>query len=196
MLATDVLKNEHRAIEEMLDVLEAATRRLEAGEEVPRDLFSQVTDFFRNFADRCHHAKEEDWLFPRLEDRGMPREGGPIAVMLSEHEEGRAYVRALTEAGARFAAGDVSAARTLIANARGYVELLRQHILKEDSILFNMANNLLSQADQDELVEGFERLEEERMGPGVHERYHALIAELKEVVATPYPSPGRGPGRG
>ncbi len=163
-------------------MLEAAVKRLEAGEEVPRDLFSRAADFFSTFADRCHHAKEEDLLFPRLESRGMPREGGPIAVMLEEHQQGRAYVRAIAQAGERYAGGDTSATQALIQNARGYVGLLRQHIVKEDSVLFNMADSLLSQADQDELVEGFERVEEERLGPGVHERYHALIAELKEVV--------------
>jgi hemerythrin-like domain-containing protein len=183
MLATDVLKNEHRAIEQMLDVVEVAASRLEACQEVPPDIFSQAADFFRNFADACHHAKEEDLLFPLLETRGLKREGGPIGVMLSEHEQGRAYVGAIAQAVERYADGDTSAAQTLVENSRGYVGLLRQHILKEDTVLFNMADNLLSPDDQSYLVEQFEQVETERIGPGVHERYHQLLDELKELVA-------------
>lgn len=183
MKATDVLKTEHRAIEQMLDVVEAAANRLAAGQEVAPDLFSQAADFFRNFADACHHAKEEELLFPAMEGHGVPREGGPIGVMLMEHEQGRAYVRGIAQAAERYAGGESAATQALIQNTRGYVELLRQHILKEDSVLFNIADSLLSPAEQGELVAGFERVEEERMGPGVHERYHDLIAELKQVVA-------------
>lgn len=183
MLATEVLKNEHRAIEEMLNVVEAAANRLAAGQDVPRDLFSQAADFFRNFTDACHHAKEEGLLFPLMESHGMPRDGGPIAVMLMEHEEGRGYVRGMARAAEQYAGGDAAAVQALVKNVRHYVGLLRQHIMKEDSVLYNMADSLLSSVEQDDLVEQFERMEAERIGPGVHEQYHDLIAELQQVVA-------------
>jgi hypothetical protein len=54
--------------------------------------------FFRNFADRCHHSKEEDELFPKMVEHGIPKEGGPIGVMLMEHDQGRAFVRGMSEA--------------------------------------------------------------------------------------------------
>jgi hemerythrin-like domain-containing protein len=75
------------------------------------DLFRQGVDFVRNFADRCHHAKEEENLFPRMEARGVPRDGGPIGVMLFEHEEGRAYVRAIAGAIDDYEADGIAAAR-------------------------------------------------------------------------------------
>jgi hemerythrin-like domain-containing protein len=183
MSATDVLKDEHRGVERMLAIVEAAGKRLEAGGDVPADLYLSAVDFFRGFTDGCHHAKEEEKLFPAMEKRGVPREGGPIGVMLAEHEQGRAYVRAIAEAAARYSKGDKSAVSALIQNGRGYVELLRQHIAKEDRVLFPMADKVLSGAEQAQLFEAFETIERERTGPGEHERYHHVLDELERVVA-------------
>jgi len=182
MSATDDLRTEHRAIERMLAVLEAAAHRLEQGERVRPDVFRQGVDFVRNFADRCHHAKEEENLFPRMEARGVPRDGGPIGVMLFEHDEGRAFVGAIAGAIDAYEADGRSAALTIAENARGYVDLLRGHIMKEDNVLFPMADRVLSPADQTELERRFEQIESERMGPGVHERYHHLLDELEREM--------------
>jgi hemerythrin-like domain-containing protein len=182
MSATDDLRTDHRAIERMLAILEAAAQRLEQGERVQPDVFRQGVDFVRNFADRCHHAKEEENLFPRMEARGVPRDGGPIGVMLFEHEEGRAYVGAIAGAIDAYEADGRSAALTIAENARGYADLLRGHIAKEDNVLFPMADRVLSAADQAELDERFEQIETERMGPDTHERYHRLLDDLEEEL--------------
>lgn len=182
MLATEVLKQEHRAVERVLRIIERASARLEAGEDVPASVFEDCLDFIRNFVDRCHHGKEEDYLFPALEKMGIPRQGGPVAVMLVEHDEGRGFVRAMVAAVAAYKRGDKAARAKLIENARGYASLLAQHIQKEDNILYAMGDQVLSAAKQQELVEAFERIEQERIGPGEHERYHAMIDRLETEV--------------
>ena len=182
MSATDDLRTEHRAIERMLAILEAAAQRLGQGQRVRPDLFRQAVDFVRNFADRCHHAKEEQNLFPRMEARGVPRQGGPLAVMLSEHDEGRAYVGAIAGAIDAYERGDKSATLIIAQNAQGYVDLLRNHIMKEDNVLFPMADRVLNAADQQELEQRFDQIETEVMGPGVHERYHQLLDDLEREM--------------
>ena len=182
MSATNELRTEHRAIERMLAVLETAAQRLERGERVRPEVFRQAVDFVRNFADRCHHAKEEQNLFPRMEARGVPRQGGPIGIMLFEHDEGRAYVGAIAAAIDAYERDNQTAGRVIAENARGYVDLLRQHIMKEENALFPMADRVLSAADQDELDRRFEQIETEVMGPGVHERYHRLLDELEQEM--------------
>ena len=97
MRPTEDLMNEHRVIERMLVVLSGACDRMEAGKEVERELFVSAADFFKNFADKCHHGKEEKLLFERMQARGLSGEVGPIAVMLREHQDGRAHVRKISE---------------------------------------------------------------------------------------------------
>ncbi len=182
MQATQVLRDEHEGILAMLSVVEAGAYRVRDGKSVPANLFSDAAGFFRNFADKCHHNKEEVELFPALVGHGIPQEGGPVGVMLVEHEQGRAFVRALSAAAERYASGDQTAAPAMVSNALGYVELLRAHIAKENGVLFAMADQVLTDQEQDSLYQAFDAIEKNHMGPGVHERYHAMIGEYQRIA--------------
>ena len=174
--ATDVLKEEHRVIERVLAVVERLAQNPRTTS--PED-WKKALDFIRGFADQCHHLKEEKILFPVLEKRGIAREGGPIGMMLVEHEEGRAYVREMVEALAHWGE-DSEVRRTILAqNARAYLRLLREHIRKEDEVLFQMADEALSPEEQKELAQEFEKHEAEEIGTGVHEKYLKLAEELE-----------------
>jgi len=173
--ATDVLKQDHRIIERVLAVVERLARNPQALLED----WQKAIDFIRGFADRCHHLKEEKILFPALEKHGIPREGGPIGMMLVEHEEGRSYVREMMEALAH-EGGDSEVRRTILGqNARAYLRLLREHIRKEDEVLFQMADEALSPEEQKELAQEFEKHEAEEIGAGVHEKYLKIAEELE-----------------
>jgi hemerythrin-like domain-containing protein len=175
---TDTLKHEHKIILLVLDLAEKEADRILSTGEVRADRIEKMTEFFREFADRCHHAKEEKLLFQKMNERGMPVEGGPLAVMLHEHDQGRGLVRGVIEAlpGAR--RGDQEAKSTVAENLTSFVAMLRAHIGKEDNILYAMADNILTAEDQRELSEGFERVESEEIGRGVHEKYHRIAEEL------------------
>ncbi len=183
MKASEVLKSEHRGIERMLEWLQQEAERLEAGRPANVETLEKAVDFLRNFADACHHTKEEKELFPALERAGVPAEGGPIAVMLADHNEGRGYIRSMAQALEAYRQGDREAGATLAASVRGYVELLTSHIWKEDNILFAMADQVLPPATQAELIARFDRIESEHMGPGVHERYHQMLDDLERAEA-------------
>jgi hemerythrin-like domain-containing protein len=183
MKATDILMEEHRVIERVLAVLEAAAQRLEQGQVVRPGFFVDAADFIKGFADGCHHRKEEGVLFKAMVSAGMPSEGGPINVMLSEHEMGRAYTRAMREAALKLTTGDPSARGAVVFSARSYVELLRQHIAKEDTVLFPLAGRVIPTADQGGVTEAFERVEHEETGEGVHEKYLALAEKLEQEMA-------------
>lgn len=174
--ATEALKHDHRVIEKVLAVLEGLIAR---SGEAPEEIWRKAIDFIRGFADQCHHLKEEKLLFPALEKRGVPLEGGPIGVMLLEHEEGRAYVRAMADAIARWDEDPGAAKRALVENARPYLRLLREHIAKEDQILFSMADDVLSGEEQKRLLSEFEEHEAKEIGPGVHEKFLQIVHELE-----------------
>jgi len=176
--ATTILRQEHEAILKMLDASEATAHKIEKGVTVPPERLSGLLEFLRLFADRCHHGKEEDLLFPKLGEKGFSPNAGPVAVMLYEHEQGRALIRKMVEASEACAAGNSEAAREWAGAAHDYVSLLRAHINKENTILFTMAEQMLSEREQEELAEAFEKVELEKMGEGTHERLHALMDKL------------------
>ncbi len=183
MKATEILMAEHRVIERVVAAMRQAADQLDNGEDVRAGFFLQAADFVKGFADGCHHQKEEQVLFRSLVAHGLSAEQGPVAAMLYEHEQGRAFIRGLREAAARLETGDRSAIPAVVDNARGYADLLSAHILKEDQVLFPMADRVIPLQDQESVFEGFERVEHEETGEGVHEKYLALAESLeKELV--------------
>jgi hemerythrin-like domain-containing protein len=177
MTPTETLKHEHEIILLALGALEREMRQILGGSPVDEERIGQMIDFVQNFADRCHHAKEEKLLFVRMEERGLPVDGGPIGAMLQEHDEGRRLVRAAAEALSQASTGDTAARSILATNLLDYVRLLRLHIDKEDNILYPIADQVLTPTDQTEMAAAFDRVEAEEMGEGTHERYHQLAHE-------------------
>jgi hemerythrin-like domain-containing protein len=184
MKATDVLSDEHRVIENVLNTLESAADRLGNGQPVRPEFFLSAVDFIHGFADGCHHQKEEGVLFKHMEAAGMPVQGSPIGVMLTEHELGRQYTRELLSAVQGMQAGDAGANQKAIQSAHSYVALLRQHIFKEDKILFPMADHVIPARKHDAVWGGFEHVEHAETGEGVHEKYLALAESLAQEMAT------------
>ena len=179
MKATDELKKEHEGIELMLRILRAIADKLGKSEDIGIEHLEGIMEFLSIFVDKCHHGKEEEFLFPALEAAAVPRDGGPIGVMLSEHEQGRKLVARLKNAVTSYTSGDktaISAIRTVVDE---YTALLTQHIEKENSVLFAMADAKLDTAKDTELFEAFEQLEKERIGTGKHEAFHALLNQLE-----------------
>jgi len=178
MKSIDRLVAEHDIIERGLSVLEKVVARIESGESFSDDFPKWAPQFFRQFADQCHHAKEEDLLFPLLKERGIPEEGGPIGCMLQEHEVGRDCVRRMRESSEE----DQFDESKFVAAAKEFIPLLRQHIDKENTILFQMARNVLSEADDADLIDKFSKVEQERDLDGMHERYDAEVARWEEAL--------------
>jgi len=177
--ATDTLMEEHRIIERVLAALEKQARKLHAGETVRPSFFLDAADFVRNFADGTHHDKEEVRLFPAMVEHGFAPDSGPVAVMLSEHEQGRRLTGAMRDAAERLEGGDTDAATEVVRNALGYVDVLRQHIMKEDSVLFPMADQALPEADQAELANVFAELDADDANTATREKYVALAEALE-----------------
>lgn len=181
MKATDQLKEEHKGVLLMLQILEAVCQRLKKGQEVNPEHLSQILEFLKVFVDRCHHTKEEELLFPAMEKAGVPNEGGPIGMMLLEHDQGRGYIKGFAEAVESYQSGDKKTGAKIIKNAQGYINLLKEHINKEDGMLYVIADMHLSKKEQEKLAQEFEKVEKERIGLGKHEQFHKLLDELEKV---------------
>jgi hemerythrin-like domain-containing protein len=178
MDAIETLMNEHRLIERACDALVAfadEARRKEADDKAE---LSRFVSFIRGFADACHHGKEENILFKAMVAAGFPRHGGPVAVMLMEHDMGRQHVTALGELAEKKAPWTAEDRQQLADAAYRYANLLRQHIHKEDAILYPMAEQRLPPEVMEQVSADCERFEAERTGSGEHERLHQLGEEL------------------
>ena len=180
MNPVEELKTEHRAIELALAILEKLLETIQAPNSTAAASDAvHLVDFFRTFVDTCHHGKEEGFLFPELEQLGVSREGGPIGVMLSEHDLGRMHTQDMDNAAQGLASRQKNAAKAFQSAAEAYIDLLRRHIDKEDNVLFEIAASRLPSAKMKQLSKDFERLEKEKIGPNRHEEYHALLDGLE-----------------
>lgn len=180
MRPTEILMEEHKAILRLLEVLRKISAKLQNGSSVNVEALEKAVDFIRTFSDKCHHAKEEYVLFKFMEERGMPRYGGPIGVMLMEHDQGRNYVSKMAEAVEEIKNGK-DAGEKYAENALNFADLLSQHIHKEDNILYPMSEQMMEEGDEEKLLEEFEQSEKERVGDGVHDKYLKILEELEKI---------------
>lgn len=183
MRPTSTLMEEHRVIEQVLNCLERMAELVEQGKPIDAEAANEALDFIRNFADHCHHAKEEDLLFPLMEQKGFSRTQGPTSVMLSEHEQGRQLVRAMSEAVTKYTGGAAYAALEFALAAHAFVALLRQHIQKEDHCLFAMADQAFTLDEQQALEQAFDRVQREKIGIDTHDKYVGVAKRLAERFA-------------
>ena len=191
MKPTEILESEHRVIETVLSCLEKMANLNEKNKKLDCGAAREMVEFFRMFADRFHHAKEEQHLFAVLEAHGMPREGGPTGVMIMEHEMGRDFVGKMETAVTAYERGELAALKDFVKAARAYISLLREHIQKEDHCLFSMVNENLSEEEQERLFKAF-RAEESKIakdqGPDFYlKKAQALAARFQVAPCDPKP---------
>jgi len=167
------LMNEHEAILSALQILDRMIAKAEKATTVDTGDIHDFLGFLKEFADKCHHGKEEGLLFPDLVRAGIPEKGGPIGVMLFEHAQGRQLIREMEDS----ITNQVDLMK-LTRAAKEYTILLRNHIQKENNVLFPMADKVLTETQLDKLYEGFEEHEEKVIGHGRHEELHAMLNSL------------------
>lgn len=175
---TQRLKDEHQLILRMLALLDKNAQLTEQGSFTDYQFYLDGVDFIRNYADRFHHAKEEAVLFEALVANGMPRENSPVAAMLLEHEQGRGYVRAMEEAAAGARDGQSGREAIIAENALAYAILLREHIAKEDDILYPLAERVIPDMLRDGILAGYSAAEA-KTPADFTARYEALVTRYE-----------------
>jgi hemerythrin-like domain-containing protein len=162
--SVESMMEEHELIVEVLASLHQMSAHLAAGGSVPRQDVGDFGRFFRDFADKCHHGKEEDRLFAKMIEAGFAADSGPIAVMLAEHDAGRREVRGLLQIGS--GAGPLSSEEKarVMDYAGQFVPLLYGHIQKENNILYPMAQNSIAPEEMERLDRDCEEFDREVRG--------------------------------
>lgn len=172
MNSTDILRNEHSYIKKVLAGIRKQCISIINGNEVDFELFEQIIDFVRNFADKYHHQKEEKHLFNVMADKLVNEVGpGPIQGMLTEHDFGRAYIYELEQALKRHKEGDADAKVDIVGYAMSYYQMLSKHIDKEDKAVFSLAERRLDQSTQSKLDEEFGSIEAQEENERIRKKY-------------------------
>jgi len=158
MKVTEILIEEHRNILKFIDVLNNEVNKLEERKEIDKNFFVKAIEFIRNYADKFHHAKEEDILFKEFIKAA--EEGcvhcNPVEQMLFEHNQGRDFVKGMEQG------LNENNKNKIIENTKGYCKLLKEHIFKEDNILYPMADEALSQKVQEAVLKKFKLAEKQK----------------------------------
>jgi uncharacterized membrane protein/hemerythrin-like domain-containing protein len=180
----DALMHDHRLIERWLDILEDTIRRGEVDKALDRAPSAGAIDFFRDFADRFHHVREEQHLLPLLAEAGLGAECGPVAVIRREHELGRQYVEGMTLSMDGAAAGDPEALAWFIRHAKSYARLVREHIEKEEHCLFPAAQRHLDADGMRRLADGLAQTETQT-SEKTRQHFRGMIAQHRAAPWRP-----------
>lgn len=183
MKPTDDLKEEHEAVKLMLGILDAVCKNIEIGGNVKQEHLEELVEFMRIFVDKCHHTKEEAYLFPEMEKLEIPDLRELITSLRSEHEVGRQYVSRIEKIVSK--KEEYRELSNIVENSKAYLQLLTQHIEKEDNNLFPMADAYLSESVQKKLLKDFEIVENEIIGSGRHEEFHRWLHKMEEIYTKP-----------
>jgi hemerythrin-like domain-containing protein len=175
------LEEEHSLISQVLDFMEKETSRIDNGNQPDIRFIELVIEFFVEFADRRHHAKEERCLFPILASKKEIIRNGPVKVLISEHESGRYFVEELRKGLAGMAAAEPSAPPRIRRALFLFAQMLRRHIAKEEEIVFLLAQVLLTDAEAQSLAEAFSRADNAPEG-GNFDAFIDLVREMQERV--------------
>lgn len=178
---TQKLVEEHRLVLRMITLLEQNAPRTATGDYTNWQFYLDGIDFIRNYADRFHHAKEEDVLFVALVNNGMPRDNSPVAAMLMEHDQGREFVRGMEAAVHEAEGGGTDSYQAIADNALGYAALLREHISKEDDILYPLAERVIPETMRTGILQGYQAAEA-AASPGLGERYAAIVTQYEQLL--------------
>lgn len=194
MDAIEMLMGEHRIIERVLDGLVGFADEVQRKGSTEKEELARFVRFVREFADAGHHGKEEDILFAAMVEHGFPRNGGPIAVMLQEHDQGRGLVRILRDRAEQDGPWSDADRQEVASVAGGFAGMLRGHIHKEDAILYPMAEQHLPGEALAAVGEACERYERDATRAAHHEALHALAEELiRRHAAAVHPEPTGAP---
>ena len=181
-MSTASLRRDHDLIEKVIKAMESTVQLLKDKKQIPESILLPVIDFSKNFTDVCHHSKEEKSLFPALEQAGLPKNMGPIAMMLIDHERSREIGAQMEQSAKEYlSSGDST---KLISDMQQYVEHITEHLWKENNKLFMMAEARL-QYVAEKVDKELGEIEESKLNDlgKSREHYEQLVENLTRDVS-------------
>ena len=168
-----LLKEEHDVIDKMVKRLKEERKKIIDKEQVDPDFIETTVDFFKTYADRTHHGKEEDILFAELEKKQLkPKDKEAMNELVKDHKFARKIVQALLEEKEKYVDGEEEALSEILNNLETLIELYPAHIEEEDKIFFDNAMEYFSEEEQDDMLDRFYEFDRGM----IHEKYKGIVS--------------------
>jgi len=179
MKPTEELMYEHKAIKLMLSIMSKISKSINNKDVFYTNDVEKIVDFLFIYADKCHRTKEEKAFYPALLSTKIQLENDPVSLMINEHTIGKGYLKEIMccvencKIGSTFSCGRIADCM------KNYVDLIQNHIQKEEEIYFRLANQTLSQETQNEISNLFLEIDNDFRVPGLHDQQKELLNTMK-----------------
>lgn len=174
----DFLIAEHEMIERAMSVLKTNLDKIDGGAYDATQM-QRAVDFLLEFGDKIHNRKEEGFLFPLMQERGIPIEGGPLGVMLMEHDAERRLLQHMSSQVDTLGKAGPETINKFKREGLEYLVIRAEHIWKENDILYPMARNVMREGDGEKILAEFNKLNLEAYGPDAREKFSGMLGEVE-----------------
>lgn len=174
----DFLVAEHEMIERSMAVLKRCLEHIDESIKKPRQMI-RALDFLLEFGDRIHNKKEEDFLFPLMEERGIPAAGGPVGVMLQEHKMERELLGTMLAQVASLGSSPPDKRQEFCRKGFEYLQIRAEHIWKENDILYALARKVLSDQDSVNLLTSIKEVNATAYGEDAEVKFNQMLQEVE-----------------
>ena len=180
MKTLTIITEEHQNLWRIAITLDAVALEMEAGEPVDPAFFSSVFDYIEQFMDACHHAKEDDHLFPAMRLRS-PEAAAVLDRLQAEHRNGPEVLRSLRAQLAATAAGTLGNAE-FIGALRIYTQSLKAHIRTEEKDAMPLAREVLTAEDWESIDRAFADNDDPLFGEQARVEYRQLYHRIASLA--------------
>jgi len=166
-------------IERAMAVLKNNLEKIDEAVKAPLQM-QRAIDFLLEFGDKVHNTKEEEFLFPLMGQKGLPVQGGPIGVMLMEHDAERNLLQRMMAELPNLAEAATTKRQKFAAEGFEYLTIRAEHIWKENDVLYPMGRKLFSDEDNTSLLNAFKTLDQQTYGDTARDHYAQMLAEVEK----------------
>ena len=177
----DFLVAEHEMIERAMAVLKKCLDDLNASVRNPMQMV-RAMDFLLEFGDKIHNRKEEEFLFPLMQQRGIPVEGGPLGVMLMEHQAERELLGSMLMQVKELGSMSEEGKEQYRSKGLDYLRIRAEHIWKENDVLFKMGQRIMDEKDNTNLLREFSKINTETYGVSARKKFQQMLREVEAGV--------------
>lgn len=178
MSPAGALMVEHRLIERMIRLMREQVERIDEQQTCDSEFITAAVDFARRYADRCHHAKEEEILFRDLEARPLDE---PLRQMvqelIDEHARVRDLLDRLGDANDRCQHGDTKALGEVRQRLEELTTLYAMHVETEDKRFFMPAQGYFSKQELSAMLGRFRDFDQQLL----HQQYREVVGQWEEA---------------